>query len=142
MAAASMLTLVTEDGEEITVHVIKFESVYAFELMMTMDSAEPSAAQLSALRKKVLACSYVTRNDARGERVKIEFAGKQGAQLDQAMNKAFQGTGAGGLIKAIKFAWQVNYQSFLDEQRVEQQAKLDAPKPSPEVTDPDPSNSD
>lgn len=135
MANSESMTLTTDDGEEITVTVIKFESVHAFELFAKMDGAQ-NGAMLMAFRRDILGCTYVTRL-VNGERSKIDFNGVHGKLLDEAMNKAFRGTGIDGLFAAMKFAQEVNYKRFLDAQRAAQQAKRAEQKQSEASTDPE-----
>ncbi len=113
--------MATDDGEEIIVTVVKFRSVAAYELFAKLNGMENTVAQLTLVRKELLACTYVVRGEE-----KIDFSGLQGKQLDNAMDRAFDGTGLRGITEAIKFARDVNFKDFLDEQSAVMQAQRDA----------------
>ena len=118
------MTLTTDEGEEITVCVTPFESVDAYEIIGKL---EQSQGRLSAIRKEILANTYVVRKDSKGEPMRIELCGPD---VDKRMNRAFRGTGIVGLGKAIRFAQEVNFKDFFAEARREREALDAASKPS------------
>lgn len=109
MAKVNSMELTTDTGEVITVVVVPFESVEAYEIIGKL---EAKGGRLSSIRKEILQNTYVVRNDAKGERTRIDLCGPN---ADNLMNKAFKGTGIVGLGKAIRFAQEVNYADFLAE---------------------------
>lgn len=133
-------TFTTDDGKEVTLTVIKYQSVQSYDVLaqiggtllpaIVAGSAGDYAAaanvlfkqatlpQLHTYRKLLLSSAYVVRE---GEGEKIQLGG-EGKNVDNAMNKAFNGVD-GGILFAMYFALEVNYANFFAALRAAMLAK-------------------
>lgn len=130
----------TENGKEITLTVIKYQSVQSYDVLAQIGGTllpaivagsagdyaaaanalfkQTTLAQLTTFRKLLLSSAYVVRE---GEGEKIQLGG-EGKNVDNAMNRAFAGVD-GGILFAMYFSLEVNYANFFAELRAGMLAK-------------------